>query len=79
MKPKPIKAPKSKGERNVFCDRDTDCIDEAIRQGWKGFSCTKCRYKGSLLPIDTPCYLDYDESEEYAISVDIRASLPFYV
>jgi hypothetical protein len=33
----------SKVERKVLCAVYEDCLDEAIRRNWRGFSCRKCR------------------------------------
>lgn len=29
-------------ERRFFCVHYSDCLNETIRQGWKGFSCVQC-------------------------------------
>jgi hypothetical protein len=30
------------GQRNLFCTHYDDCLDEAIRQGWNSWCCTRC-------------------------------------
>jgi hypothetical protein len=30
------------GQRNLFCTHYDGCLDEAIRQGWNSFCCTRC-------------------------------------
>ncbi len=31
-----------KVKRNVFCTNYSDCLNQAIRKKWPGFSCEKC-------------------------------------
>jgi hypothetical protein len=30
------------GQRNLFCTHYDGCLDEAIRQGWNSWCCTRC-------------------------------------
>ena len=30
------------GQRNLFCVHYDSCLDEAIRQGWNSWCCTRC-------------------------------------
>jgi hypothetical protein len=30
------------GQRNLFCTHYDNCLDEAIRQGWNSWCCTRC-------------------------------------
>jgi hypothetical protein len=30
------------GQRNLFCVHYDDCLDEAIRQGWNSWCCSRC-------------------------------------
>jgi hypothetical protein len=30
------------GHRNLFCDVYDACLDEAVKQGWNSWSCTRC-------------------------------------
>jgi hypothetical protein len=30
------------GQRNLFCTHYDSCLDEAIRQGWNSWCCTRC-------------------------------------
>ncbi|MFZ2446975.1 MAG: hypothetical protein WAW37_11510 [Syntrophobacteraceae bacterium] len=47
-----------KVRRNVFCRNYSDCLDQAIKKKWPGFSCESCgsyeqeRLEGDLLNDD---------------------------
>jgi len=30
------------GQRNLFCTFYDDCLDEAVKQGWNSWCCTRC-------------------------------------
>ncbi len=30
------------GQRNLFCVHYDGCLDEAVRQGWESWACTRC-------------------------------------
>lgn len=41
--PEPVRAPRVLPElRRSDCSRQESCLDQAVRAGWPGFSCTKC-------------------------------------
>jgi hypothetical protein len=30
------------GHRNLFCNFYDSCLDEAVKQGWNSWTCTRC-------------------------------------
>lgn len=43
--PHPTPASAKSGKRNLYCTSYNDCIGEALRAGWEGFSCEACPLK----------------------------------
>ncbi len=36
-----------KGERNLFCNHYSNCLDYVIQKDWPNWDCTQCVYKRS--------------------------------
>lgn len=53
--PEPVRAPRASPElRQGDCAKQESCLDQAVRAGWRGFSCAKCGgYVQSALDLFT--------------------------
>jgi hypothetical protein len=51
-----------KGERNIYCPFYSDCLDHAVNQFWRYWSCFQCPYKNIK---------SFDEVE-YGVNVEER-------
>jgi hypothetical protein len=39
-----------KGKRNLWCECYNDCLDYAVKNHWRVWSCSKCKHQFVLLP-----------------------------
>lgn len=67
QKPNPIY---KRGERNIYCPFYGDCLDRAVDQFWRYWSCSKCPYK-SVRTSDEIEYSATGEGLYYEFSPDI--------
>jgi len=37
------------GQRDLFCIHYDDCLDEAVKQAWNSWCCTRCELAGHAL------------------------------
>ena len=68
MEPKPNPVYK-KGERNIYRPFYSDCLDHAVNQFWRHWSCSQCPYR-NIKSIDVEYGADGEELS-YEFSPDI--------
>jgi len=61
LKAKPI--PK-RGERNIYCPFYSDCLDHAVKQFWRHWSCSQCPHKLIKQSI-TECEYDVNDTDQH--------------
>jgi hypothetical protein len=50
MERRPVRA--HPGVRQLWCPSYSRCLDDAIRQGWEGFSCELCEFRATADKTD---------------------------
>ncbi len=61
-----------KGERNLFCDHYSDCLDYVIQKGWPDWDCTRCVYKRTYYDKPIVFHTDTDTFDYHALSPDFQ-------
>jgi len=62
---------KKNGKRNLFCAYYDTCLDYAVKQNWKYWSCYNCPYKWiTTPPVEGPFTSD-DTILYYSVPKDI--------
>lgn len=72
--PEPVRAPRVLPElRRSDCSRQENCLGQAVRAGWPGFSCTKCSGYVRLV-FDLPARRGSAEVSDYPLDSTFLAS-----
>ena len=61
-----------KGERNLFCDHYSNCLDYVIQNGWPVWDCTWCTYKRNQFDKPIVFHTDTDTFDHHDLSPDFQ-------
>jgi len=66
-----LKPIKKMGRRNLFCRYYDACLDHAVKQNWKYWSCLNCPSKWITIPIAEGPFTTDDTIPHYSLPKEI--------
>ncbi len=61
-----------KGERNLFCNHYSNCLDYVIRNDWPDWACTRCAYQRNHYDKPVVFHSDTDTFDYHDLSPDFQ-------